>query len=92
MEFEWDERKNQECIQKRGISFKRASLVFDDPDRIERVDVRYDYGEERIIVLGRSAGRLLYVVYTWRGNTRRIISVRKASKDERQIYFSQIYS
>ncbi|MXY99872.1 BrnT family toxin, partial [Candidatus Poribacteria bacterium] len=34
----------------------------------------------------------LYVVYTWRGNTRRIISARKASKDERQIYFSQIYA
>ena len=39
MEFEWDEQKNQECIQKHGISFKRASLVFDDPDRIERIDV-----------------------------------------------------
>lgn len=91
MNFESDEHKNQECIQKRGISFKHAARVFDDPNRIERVDIRYDYGEERIVVLGRSVGRILYVVYTWRGNARRIISARKATKDERQIYFSQIY-
>ena len=90
--FQWDDEKNRGNIQSRGISFKRAALVFDDPNRIERIDDRYDYGEERIAVIGRSAGRVLYVVYTWRGNARRIISARKAGKDERRIYLSQIHS
>ena len=89
--FQWDEAKNRQNIQRRGISFKQAALVFDDPKRIERVDNRQDYGEERIAVIGRSAGRILYVVYTWRGNARRIISARKATKDERQIYLSRIH-
>ena len=90
--FQWDEKKNRETLRDRSISFKRAALVFDDPDRVERIDDRYDYGEERIAVIGRSAGRLLYVVYTWRGNARRIISARKAEKDERRVYHSRIHT
>jgi len=52
------------------------------------VDDRWDYGEERIATLGRSEGKILYVVYTWRGNARRIISAREAMKDERRAYLA----
>ena len=68
MEFEWDENKNRENQRKHGISFERAARIFDEPRRIEKVDDRWDYGEERIATLGRSEGKILYVVYTWRGD------------------------
>jgi len=88
MEFEWDENKNRENQRKHGISFERAARIFDEPRRIEKVDDRWDYGEERIAALGHSEGKILYVVYTWRGNARRIISARGAMKDERRAYLA----
>ncbi|MBC8233109.1 BrnT family toxin [bacterium] len=53
-----------------------------------KVDDRWDYGEERIATLGRSEGKILYVVYTWCGDARRIISARRAMKDERRAYLA----
>ena len=47
MEFEWDENKNRENKGKHGISFQRAAKIFDDSRRLEKVDDRWDYGEER---------------------------------------------
>jgi hypothetical protein len=60
--------------------------VFEDPRRIERVDDRRDYGEDRIQVIGLSAGRVLFVVYTRRGDVIRVISARRANRDERKAY------
>jgi uncharacterized DUF497 family protein len=87
MEFEWDENKNQENIKKHGISFKRATKIFSG-HVLEWIDNRYDYSEERIIAIGRSEQTILYVIYTWRGDTRRIISARRATKDERRKYLT----
>lgn len=87
MEFEWDEKKNQENIKKHGISFKHAVKTFNG-HVLEWIDDRRDYGEERIIALGRSERTILSVVYTMRGNTLRIISVRRATKDERRKYLA----
>ena len=86
-EFEWDDNKNRENIIKHGISFKRATKIFLG-NVLEWIDNRYDYGEERIIALGRSERTSLYVVYTWRGNARRIISARRATKNERRKYLA----
>ena len=58
MEFEWDENKNRENKGKHGISFQRAAKIFDDSRRLEKVDDRWDYGEERIATLGRSEGKI----------------------------------
>ncbi|HIE26863.1 TPA: BrnT family toxin [Candidatus Poribacteria bacterium] len=88
MEFEWDENKNLKNIKKHGISFKRATKIFISGNVLEWIDDRYDYGEERIIALGRSERIILYVVYTWRGNARRIISARRATKNERRKYLA----
>jgi hypothetical protein len=73
MGVEWDENKNRLNIQKHGISFREAALIFQGPT-LEKVDDRRDYGEERIIALGVANRRILSVVYTMRGNNRRIIS------------------
>ncbi len=84
--FEWDEDKAQHNLDKHGITFAGALAVFEDPRRIERSDLRWDYGEERVQVIGQSKGRVLFVVYTRRGDVIRLISVRKANRNERKAY------
>ena len=84
--FEWDEDKAQHNLNKHGIAFVGALAVFEDPQRIERLDLRWDYGEERVQVIGRSKGRVLFVVYTRRGDVIRLISARRANRNERKAY------
>ena len=89
--FEWDERKRASNIAKHEIDFVDAVSIFDGPV-LEVTDDRHDYGEQRIIALGRtSTGRFAVVIYTWRGSVtlgrrRRIISARKAGADEIEDY------
>ncbi|MBI1926169.1 BrnT family toxin [Candidatus Poribacteria bacterium] len=85
--FEWDEPKNQENISRRGISFQQAAKIFQG-DILEWEDTREDYGEARMIVIGRSERHLLRVIYTQRGNRTRIISARKADKNDRRKYYN----
>ena len=84
--FEWDENKARHNLRKHGVGFAAALAVFEDPRRIERVDHRREYGEDRIQVIGVSAGRVLFVVYTRRGDVIRLISARRANRDERKAY------
>ncbi len=88
MKFEWDENKNKKNIDKHGIDFNDALTIFDDDDRIEAIDDRNDYGEERLQVIGEAKPGVLMVAYTWRhsNTTRRLISARTASKNERAMY------
>ena len=88
-QFIWDPIKNRTNIAKHGISFPTAAKIFDGP--LLEEDTRQDYGETRIIALGRSEGRILYVVYTRRNSVIRIISARKANSDERAEYIRQIH-
>jgi uncharacterized DUF497 family protein len=87
MEFEWDENKNRINIENHHVSFSQAAKIFDG-DVLEWEDTRKEYGETRIIAIGRSEGRLLRVVYTERGNKIRIISARKANKNDRRNYYN----
>ena len=89
MEFEWDERKAASNLAKHGVSFEQATRAFADPNAIEYVDDRQDYGEERVILIGL-AGVVLVVVYTERGARLRIISARRATTHERQRYYHQV--
>jgi len=88
MKFEWDDNKNKKNIDKHGIDFNDALTIFDDKNRIEAIDDRNDYGEERLQVIGEAKPGVLMVAYTWRHNntTLRLISARTASKNERAIY------
>jgi uncharacterized DUF497 family protein len=88
-EFEWDDNKNLANIEKHGIDFEDAISVFLGPT-LEAPDDRLDYGEVRIISYGEMNGRVVAVVYTMRGDICRIISARKASRDERTKYYSAI--
>jgi hypothetical protein len=86
-QFEWDIIKARRNSLKHGISFEEASTVFDDPLYITFLDVEHSIDEERYITLGLSkVGRLLLIAHTDRGGIIRIISARKATKNERRYY------
>ena len=87
MEFEWDENKNEINKKKLKVSFETASHVFDDINRVEMLDVLHSTAEEeRRITIGM-AGKILFVVFTERKETTRIISARQATKNEKESYY-----
>ena len=73
MSFEWDESKRSANIDKHGADFRLAAAIFSGPT-LEADDAREDYGELRRLALGRVGTEYLVVVYTLRGETRRLIS------------------
>jgi uncharacterized protein len=84
--FEWDEAKSQGNLEKRGFDFEYAARIFEAGDRLEYEDRRRHYGERRMVAIGEVEGEILFVVYTRRGASRRIISARLASRRERDGY------
>jgi uncharacterized protein len=87
--FEWDESKARQNMLKHGISFADTFAVFEDPTAVTVED--FQRGEQRYITIGMDAfGRILVVVYTWRGENIRIISARKAVRYEVRQYEGEI--
>jgi uncharacterized DUF497 family protein len=86
LDVDWDSRKNRANQRKHGLSFDDAKAVFLDPYRIEVVDDR-EYDEERWTVIGAIGRIIVFVVYTERGSTLRLISARKADQYEEATYF-----
>ncbi|MGH6925891.1 MAG: BrnT family toxin [Propylenella sp.] len=87
--FEWDRAKAAENYARHGVSFEAAERVFLDPFALEWLDDRFEYGEERYIILGTVDDRLLSVVYTIRGDAIRIISARGAEPHEKRRYHEE---
>ncbi len=85
MDFEWDERNRLSNIEKHGIDFIRARLIFDGPVIVKRSS---HSEEERWIATGRVHGRYVTVIYAIRGRARRLISARKARDEEKKQYRS----
>ena len=83
--FEWGYEKEQRNIKIHKISFETAKLVFNDNNRIELFDINHSGAEDRIITIGK-VDKVLFVVYTERGEKTRIISARAATKAERRLY------
>ena len=85
--IDWDEAKNNLNIHDHKLSFEVAQYVFADEERLERFDRSKSNtsGEERWQTIGK-VGSVFFVVYTERGNDKRIITARKANKAERRIY------
>ena len=84
--LEWDDQKNEINKKKHGVSFLTAAYVFADENRVELFDEAHSIYEERYAVIG-CVGRLLFVVYTERGDVVRLISARLAAKNEEEIYY-----
>jgi uncharacterized protein len=89
MEFEWDEEKRRANVERHGIDFVRAKEIWQDVV-LEIPSAQTHHGEERYLALGRSEGHFIAVVFTWRGNRRRIISARAARRNERENYQKKI--
>ena len=89
MIFEWDDNKNISNIKKHGIDFNDSVKRFSNP-MVTKVDDRKDYNEKRWIGLGRLENMIVILAYTKRGKNNRIISIRKANKSERKIYYERI--
>jgi len=85
MDFEWDRAKSAKNDAERGLPFDLAVLLFDTPV-LQRVDDRRQYGETRSRAIGVVGSVILHCVYTDRGETRRIISLRYANRRERDAY------
>ena len=91
MKFEWDKNKEKLNMQKHGVTFEQASYVFADKFALNRFDDEHSEDENRWVMLGKSLKEtILLVVHTFRDNDGtefvRIISARKATKKEKQIY------
>ena len=80
-------RKAASNERKHGIPFDVATLVFEDDDRIDRIDS--ESSEERWVAIGLADGFEIYVVYTIREQVIRLISARKASRHEREEYWNR---
>ena len=89
IEFSWDARKARDNLKKHKVSLEEASTVFYDESAIEFFDTEHSTGEERFLMLGLSGRlRIMVVCYCLRkeGTEIRIISARKATKNEEKVY------
>ncbi len=85
VDFQWDFRKAATNFTKHGIYFADAVTVLEDAFALTMRDLNEE--EERWITLGMDVlGRLLVVIYTWRGQTIRLVSARPATRGERRQY------
>ncbi len=87
--FEWVKHKDKLNQEKHGVAFSDTFAVFEDPSALTIEDDEYE--EERFVTIGMDCfGRVLVVVYTWRGDNIRIISARKANRPEVKQYESEL--
>ena len=89
MRFTWSEAKRAANIRVHGLDFVDAAHVFEGVT-FTFEDDRFAYGEQRFVTLGLLAGIPVSVVHTENEHEIRIISFRKATKRESQIYFDEI--
>ena len=90
MRFEWDPAKRKTNLRRHGVDFEVVPKIFEGPI-LERRDDRLDYGEIRWIAIGILSNVELTVCYTDRGERRRIISARKANRDEREAFYRAFF-
>jgi uncharacterized DUF497 family protein len=87
--YEWDAAKARRNVQKHGVDFADAVGVFEDEHALT-IEDPFSVGERRWISIGMDwLGRVLVVVYTWRGEAVRLISARPATPRERKQYEEQ---
>jgi len=87
LKFEWDENKNVKNIKKHKVSFEEATMVFSDLRRYEIFDKKHSLIEKRWIVIGLAGIKILRVIFTERNEKIRIITAKKADKNDMEVYF-----
>jgi uncharacterized DUF497 family protein len=84
--FTWDEKKRRATLEARRLDFADARKVFAGPT-FTWEDKRFDYGEQRFVTLGLLSGNVVVLVHTESEEHIHVISMRKAEKDEQELYF-----
>lgn len=87
--YTWDEKKRQKTLALRGLDFAEAPLLMEGVV-FTFSDDREDYGEERLVTLGVLRGDVVVVVHTETETEIRIISMRKANRNEQDVYFRNL--
>lgn len=87
MEIEFDPAKDAANQGKHGVSLAFGANVLADSNRLEVLDVRFDYAEDRFVSYGLVEGQVWVCAFTLRGDVHRIISVRKADDRETRRYY-----
>ena len=88
MLFEFDHARSAANKQKHGIDFNEATTLWEDDNGLE-VPAKDQAGEKRLARVALIGAKLWFWVYTMRGETVRIISVRRARDHEKERYWSQ---
>ena len=88
LEFEWYSEKEWLIASKHGLDMETAKRIFDDPFRISQYDMTHSGSEDRWQTIGKVNG-VLFAAYTERGEKIRIITARKATPEERRIYYGK---
>ena len=88
--FEWDTKKDETNRARHKITFLAACQIFEG-EYVE-AEARMEAGERRWMAVGVIKGMHFSVIYTWRGERRRLISARKARDDEKEEYRQFIQS
>jgi uncharacterized protein len=88
MPFEWDEAKRKANIRKHRIDFVAVEKVLAG-ETVSYLDDRFSYGEERFLTLGLLDGKVIAIVHTIEDEVIRVISARKAMKNEEESYFKE---
>lgn len=87
LKFEWDTAKANANLRKHGVTFEEAASIFADPLALTFPDPDHSVGEKRWISFGVSnRDRLLAAAHAERGRSIRIVSARKATRHDREIY------
>ena len=89
MKITFDPAKRAKTLAERGLDFADATLIFEGLT-FTLLDDRFDYGEDRYQTYGLLAGRLVTVVWTPRGKSRHVISMRKCNDREEARYRKQL--
>ena len=89
MRFTWSERKRAINLKDHGLDFIDAPRVFEGTTYTFE-DARFSYGEQRFETLGLLAGVPVSIVHTESEDEIRVISFRKATKREANVYFQQV--
>ena len=89
MRFEWDENKRLLNIRKHEIDFVDAEKVFEN-ETYTFIDERFTYDETRFVTLGLLEGEVVAIVHTETDKIIRLISIRRATRNEEIIYYNQV--
>lgn len=78
-------RRTYQTFKNNGINFQDSAIIFEEPIII-KPDDRFDYGEDRWIGIGKLQNMCIVLIFTKRESKIRIISIRKANKEEKMVY------